>query len=52
MAAGEPVTAGEKRGLPPIQFLTKSDITFDPTQGWKAYPDFAQRFAKLWGAGQ
>jgi hypothetical protein len=37
---------------PPIQILTKSDITFDPTQGWKAYPDFAQRFAKQWGAGQ
>jgi ribose transport system substrate-binding protein len=52
MAAGEPVTAGEKQGLPPIQILTKADITFDPSQGWKAYPDFPQRFAKLWGAGR
>ena len=52
MAAGQPVTAGEKKGLPPIQFLTQKDITFDPTKGWQAYPDFAQRFAKLWGAGQ
>ena len=52
MATGQPVTAGEKSGLPPIQVLTRSDITFDPTQGWKAYPDFAQRFAKLWGAAQ
>jgi ribose transport system substrate-binding protein len=52
MAAGEPVTAGEKQGLPPIQILTRSDIDFDPTQGWKAYPDFAQRFAKLWGAAR
>jgi ribose transport system substrate-binding protein len=52
MAAGQPLTAGQKQGLPPIQFLTKSDITFDPTKGWQAYPDFAQRFAKLWGATQ
>jgi ribose transport system substrate-binding protein len=52
MAGGEPLTPGQKRGLPPIQILTKKDITFDPTQGWKAYPDFAQRFAKLWGAAQ
>lgn len=51
LVAGEPLTAGEKKGLPPIQILTKSDITFDPTKGWVAYPDFAQRFAKLWGAG-
>jgi ribose transport system substrate-binding protein len=52
MASGQPATAGEKEGLPPIQILTKADIDFDPTQGWKAYPDFAQRFAKLWGAEQ
>jgi ribose transport system substrate-binding protein len=52
MASGQPVTAGEKEGLPPIQILSKADIDFDPTQGWRAYPDFAQRFAKLWGAEQ
>jgi ribose transport system substrate-binding protein len=52
MAAGEPVTAGQKSGLPPTQVLTKADITFDPSKGWQGYPDFAQRFAKLWGAGQ
>jgi ribose transport system substrate-binding protein len=52
MAAGEPVTAGQKQGLPPMQVLTKSDITFDPSKGWQGYPDFAQRFAKLWGAAQ
>ena len=51
LAAGEPVTEGEKEGLPPIQILTRTDITFDPTKGWTAYPDFAERFAKLWGAG-
>jgi ribose transport system substrate-binding protein len=52
MAAGQPLTAGQKEGLPPVQVLTKSDIDFDPAQGWKAYPDFAQRFAKLWGAAR
>jgi ribose transport system substrate-binding protein len=51
LTTGQPLTAGQKKGLPPIQILTKSDITFDPTKGWVAYPDFAQRFAKLWGAG-
>jgi hypothetical protein len=30
----------------------RAHITVDPTQGWKAYPDFVQRFAKLWGADQ
>lgn len=48
--AGEPVTEGQKNGLPPVQILTQKDITFDPTKGWQAYPDFAERFAKLWGA--
>jgi ribose transport system substrate-binding protein len=36
----------------PLQFLGKSDITFDPSKGWTGYPDFAQRFAKLWSAGR
>lgn len=35
----------------PLQFLGKSDITFNPSKGWTGYPDFAQRFAKLWSAG-
>lgn len=52
LTSGQPLTAGEKLGLPPIQILTKPDITFDPTKGWVAYPDFAQRFAKIWGAAQ
>jgi hypothetical protein len=24
-------------------------VTFDPSHGWTGYPDFPQRFAKLWG---
>jgi len=31
-----------------MQFLTQKDITFDPTHGFSAYPEFIERFAKLW----
>ncbi|KIF66997.1 hypothetical protein HY68_34965 [Streptomyces sp. AcH 505] len=41
-------TAGEQAGEVPEQFLERKDITFDPTRGWSAFPDYAQRFAKLW----
>jgi ABC-type sugar transport system substrate-binding protein len=51
LVAGQPLTAGEKLGLPPIQILTKPDIS-DPSKPWTPYPDFAQRFAKLWGAAR
>jgi ribose transport system substrate-binding protein len=50
LMAGQPLTAGEQKGLPPIQILTKAD-PFDPTKLWSGYPDFAKRYAKLWGAG-
>ncbi|MBS1677443.1 MAG: substrate-binding domain-containing protein [Actinobacteria bacterium] len=46
---GQKLTGLEAEGLGVIQFLTKKDITFDPSQGWTGYPDFAERFAKLWG---
>jgi hypothetical protein len=32
-----------------MQILTKAD-PFDRTKLWTAYPDFAERYAKLWGA--
>ena len=41
-------TASEQAGDVPEQFLEKKDITFDPTKGWSAFPDFPARFAKLW----
>jgi ribose transport system substrate-binding protein len=31
------------------QFLEPKDITFDPTHGFSAYPDVADRFKALWG---
>lgn len=49
-AAGEPPTAGQRQGLTPGQILTRRDVTFDPTEGWKADPDFAEHVAQLWGA--
>jgi ribose transport system substrate-binding protein len=35
----------------PLQFLEQKDITFDTTKGWSGYPDFRERFAKLWLRG-
>jgi ribose transport system substrate-binding protein len=51
-ATGQPITGLEAKGLPPEQFLAKEDITFDPSKGWTGYPDFAQRFMKLWSAAK
>ena len=42
MVVGEPLTAGKEQGPPPIEILSKRDITVDSAQGWKAYPDFSQ----------
>jgi ribose transport system substrate-binding protein len=49
--AGQALTGDEAKGLPVLQFLTQKDITFDPSKGWTGYPDFPQRFSKLWGIG-
>jgi ribose transport system substrate-binding protein len=48
---GQPLSGNEAKGLGVIQFLTQEDITFDPSMGWTGYPDFAERFAQLWGVG-
>jgi ribose transport system substrate-binding protein len=48
---GQELTGDEAKGISPLQFLRKEDITFDPSKGWTGYPDFGQRFAKLWGVG-
>jgi ribose transport system substrate-binding protein len=46
---GQKQTGDESKGLTVVQFLTQEDIVFDPSKGWTGYPDFAERFAKLWG---
>lgn len=43
-----PLTAGERAQAVTLQFLTAPDLNFDVSHGWAGYPDFAQRFAKLW----
>jgi ribose transport system substrate-binding protein len=48
---GQKLTGPESEGIPVLQFLTQKDIVFDPSKGWTGYPDFAERFAKLWGVG-
>lgn len=46
-----PLTKGERSTVPPLQILEAKDLQFDVSKGWSGYPDFAQRFAKLWKAG-
>jgi ribose transport system substrate-binding protein len=48
---GQELSGLEAEGLTDVQLLTQEDITFDPSMGWTGYPDFAERFAKLWGVG-
>ena len=47
LVAGEKIPTGEGN-IGAMQFLTADDIDFDPTGGWTAFPDFADRFATLW----
>lgn len=49
LIAHQKLSGPEAEGLTDYQFLSKEDITFDPEQGWTGYPDYADRFAKLWG---
>lgn len=46
---GQEIVGPEAKGQGVFQFLTGKDVTFDPEMGWSGYPDFAERFAKLWG---
>lgn len=48
IAGGQELTSGEKAGIPPLQVITKDDITSDTTKGFSGYPDFVERFSKLW----
>lgn len=45
---GQPITPGEQSGIPVMQFVTRSNLPANVSQGWVGYPDFAKRFAKLW----
>ena len=45
----KPGGEAQAEGITVQQFLTQKDITFNPAKGWSGYPDFPERFAKLWG---
>jgi len=47
LVTGDEIPTGEG-DIGAMQFLTADDIDFDPTAGWTAFPDFADRFTKLW----
>lgn len=46
---GQELSGLEKEALTVVQLLGREDINFNPSKGWTGYPDFAERFAKLWG---
>ncbi len=48
LTTGQPLTAGEKAGDVPIEFLYQNNLTGNLSHGWAAYPDFPARFAKIW----
>jgi ribose transport system substrate-binding protein len=53
LATGQPLTAGERSGLIPDQLITKADLRGQNiSQGYAVYPDFVQRFAKLWAGAR
>jgi ribose transport system substrate-binding protein len=48
LTTGQPPAPGAAQDIPPQQFLTKADLKGDVSKGWTGYPDFADRFMKLW----
>ncbi len=49
LMTGQQLTAGEKAGIPPLELVDAAALKGkDVTNGYSAYPDFAQRFATLW----
>lgn len=50
LATGQKLTKAEQESMPVIQLLEKKQLEgVDVTKGWNGYPDFAERFAKVWG---
>jgi ribose transport system substrate-binding protein len=52
VATKQPLTKLEQGGYIPMQLLDQSTVPPDPSKGWTGYPDFAERFAKLWAPAQ
>jgi ribose transport system substrate-binding protein len=50
LALGQEPSKGVKDDVIPMQILTADSVTDDMIKmGWSAYPDIADRFAKIWG---
>lgn len=47
--AGQELTGPESEGLGVAQFLRQEDVQYDVSKGWTGYPEFAEKFAELWG---
>jgi ribose transport system substrate-binding protein len=47
---GSKPTANEDAGVAPEQFLGKQNITFNPNNGWTAFPNFVTLFGQLWAS--
>ena len=47
--AGQKLTGLQAEGIGVFQFLTKEDVQYDVSKGWTGYPEFAEKFAELWG---
>jgi ribose transport system substrate-binding protein len=47
---GQEISPEEFGATASQQIITKEDVTFDPAQGWTAFPDYQETFKKLWNA--
>lgn len=47
--AGQELSGPEAEGLGVLQFLRQEDVQYDVSKGWSGYPEFAEKFAELWG---
>ena len=50
LSTGQDADPGAIADIPPMQFLTAKELPEDVSHGWVAYPDFADRFMKLWAS--
>lgn len=48
LATKQPLTPAERIGTVPQQLITAADLPTNVSNGYSAYPDFIQRFVKLW----
>ncbi|MFJ2160537.1 substrate-binding domain-containing protein [Streptomyces sp. NPDC087856] len=46
-----PLTPAEQKSFVPVQWLSKDNTDFDISKPWTGYPDYADRFTKLWSVG-